>query len=369
MASFAASLHPRSNSLNALRLGLAFVVILSHSWALGGYGAEPRFGGEKVGTWAVFAFFALSGYLIAGSRVNNDLVGYLQRRILRIYPAFVVCLLVTVMVFAPIGYYAIHHTLDGYATAKPTPINYVLSNLKLKMETYNVAQTPDGIPHEHAWTGSMWSLQHEFASYLIIGLLGCWAAFKKRPAIVVTLLVLVTAARIETVPIMRVAQNSDLFWLMQLLPFFVAGSVLYMVRERLPCRADLAALSLALLVILPLAMGNRFVVLTALPLAYLLMWLGAVVPISLGRRHDISYGIYIYGFAVQQLLAVFGLHRHGQLLFVVLSVVCTIPFAVASWFLVERPAMRLRPARPAEGSTQPVVTTESRLEPAGASRP
>ena len=55
-------------------------------------------------------------------------------------------------------------------------------------------------------------------------------------------------------------------------------------------------------------------------------------------KADLSYGIYIYAFPIQQTLAGYG---QLNLLTAVLTV---LPFAAFSWFLVERPAMRLKPA-------------------------
>jgi peptidoglycan/LPS O-acetylase OafA/YrhL len=102
-------------------------------------------------------------------------------------------------------------------------------------------------------------------------------------------------------------------------------------------------LSAIALVILP-ALGTRFVVLCAVPLTYLVLYLGAVVPIAIGRRNDISYGMYMYGFPVEQLIRT--LHFASQAAFVTVSLLATVPVAVASWFLIERPAMRWRNGSP-----------------------
>ena len=54
---------PRHNALNALRLLLATLVVVSHAWPLTGVEPEPAYGGANLGTWALFGFFAISGLL------------------------------------------------------------------------------------------------------------------------------------------------------------------------------------------------------------------------------------------------------------------------------------------------------------------
>ncbi len=76
-------------------------------------------------------------------------------------------------------------------------------------------------------------------------------------------------------------------------------------------------------------------------IAYVLLWLSTVLPSPrLARRHDISYGVYIYAFPVQQLLAYAGAPRLGLVAYDVLAALATAALAVVSWSLVERPALR-----------------------------
>lgn len=96
------ALATRANGLNLLRLILAAIVIISHSWSAGGFGPEPRIGDLNLGAWAVGGFFAISGYLVTGSRLRLALHHFLLRRALRILPGFWACLLLVSFVFAPI---------------------------------------------------------------------------------------------------------------------------------------------------------------------------------------------------------------------------------------------------------------------------
>ena len=61
---FGSRLDVRNNSLNLIRLVLAFAVLIHHSWPLAGAHGEPRFAGDTLGGWAVAGFFGISGYLI-----------------------------------------------------------------------------------------------------------------------------------------------------------------------------------------------------------------------------------------------------------------------------------------------------------------
>jgi peptidoglycan/LPS O-acetylase OafA/YrhL len=347
-------LDPTANSLNAIRLVLAATVIVSHSWSLGKYGRVPRHGGFAPGGWAVDAFFVLSGYLVTGSRLNNTLTAYLKRRSLRIYPGFVVCLLSVALVFAPIGYYHDHHTLRGYASTPHTPVAYVLANLGLKMRLPGIAGTPGGA---QAWAGTLWTLYFEFLCYLLVGLLACWAVYRRRPGPAVAVFAVATAISLHNP---HVVHLTDLANLVRLVPFFMAGSVVYLLRDRIACRWQLAVLSGITLVVLPYA-GARYVVLCALPLTYLVLFLGAVLPLMIGRRNDISYGVYMYGYPVERIIGY--AHLSSQVVYIAAALLITCPLAAASWFLVERPAMRWR-ARTT--STQPPATIGTQLDAVGA---
>jgi peptidoglycan/LPS O-acetylase OafA/YrhL len=90
--------------------------------------------------------------------------------------------------------------------------------------------------------------------------------------------------------------------------------------------------------------------------AYVVLWLGAVLPMpDLLRRHDVSYGIYIYAFPVQQLLAMAGAHHLGLVAYDLLAAVATVPLAVASWLLLERPIMRRARGRTAAARGVPIA--------------
>ena len=77
-------------------------------------------------------------------------------------------------------------------------------------------------------------------------------------------------------------------------------------------------------------------------LPYVLLNLCHKLPFhSLGRVGDFSYGAYLYAFPIQQCLYAFGVHEQGLAFYFVAAVVLSVAFGVLSWFLVERPAIRV----------------------------
>lgn len=330
---------PRRNSLNALRLVLATLVIVSHSWPIGGYGQDPGMGDLSLGEWAVAGFFAVSGYLITLSRVRSrSLMDYLWRRVLRIYPAFLVVLLVVAFVFAPIG-----AAIGNGAWEPLVSVTYVLRNLGLRITQMGIPGTLDQAPYPDVWNGSLWTLWYEFLCYVVLGLLltALPSRFVPRAAVAASILlplavVLVTVLGTPSLALLNAVTLGG---------YFAAGSMLYCYRDRVPSHPALAVLAATVIVVT--AATGTFRVFAGVPVAYLMMWLGVVLPLSkVGAVNDISYGMYVYAFPVQQMLALLlvGMAVPAPV-FVLLAIILTVPFAAASWFLVERPAMRWKSHR------------------------
>ena len=144
-----------------------------------------------------------------------------------------------------------------------------------------------------------------------------------------------------TVDAWGLSAYSDVVLLARLLPAFLGGAVVQVAVRRVPLRTPfaLAAIAVAAVVV---ATVDHWGAQAASPLiAYALLWLATVVPSpTVARRHDISYGVYIYAFPIQQLLVYAGAHRLGLVAYDVLAALATAALAVVSWRLVERPALR-----------------------------
>jgi peptidoglycan/LPS O-acetylase OafA/YrhL len=113
----------------------------------------------------------------------------------------------------------------------------------------------------------------------------------------------------------------------------------------------LLAAAAAMAIVATLAFG-WFSVIGYPALAYLVLWLAASLPRSfqwIGRKNDYSYGIYIYGWLVQQFTALLGWYHWGYWPWVVSSLALAFGFAWLSWHGVEKHALALKDAGPGRG--------------------
>ena len=336
---------PRNNSLNALRLVFATAVIVSHAYLLGGFGAEPAFGGSSLGGWAVAAFFVASGYLIAGSRVRSRVGSFARRRALRIFPGLWVCLLVIVLVFVPLAAIKEQGTFPPDVRAVGS---FLFLNATLLADgQYGIEGTLETVPHAGSWDGSLWSLPFEVGCYIAVALLLTGLARRHPKAAIAAAFAASSVIHLVDVWVAPLpVENLRLAF--TLLTYFLAGSLLWAFADRIPASRGLALLAVGAIAVTG-AFGQAYA-LGALPLAYLCMWLAVRLPLQrVGRVNDISYGVYIYAFPVQQVLVLYGGANHGILVYIALTVALTFPLAALSWKLVEQPAMRRKrtvPARP-----------------------
>ncbi|CAD5991216.1 acyltransferase [Agreia sp. COWG] len=330
---------PARNSLNGIRLVLAAAVIVSHSWLVNGIGLPPMLNGTDPGLVAVAGFFAISGYLVTASRLRSrSLLSFLWRRFLRIYPAFLAALVVVAFVLAPLSTLIDPNSSIDWLSG----LTYVLTNAGLFVQQTTVEHTLVNNPFPFVWNIPLWTLFYEALCYVVIGVL---VSLLPRRMLGVTLAMMLVAATVVSLtfrlspgafpaPILDNATSLG--------SFFIAGALLFLYRDKVPASGLLAALTLALAV--TLALAGLFKPLAAVPVAYLMLCAGSRLPAAftrVGRRNDISYGMYVYGFPVQQLtILVLGGAVLPVWLFALVCVVVTVPFAWLSWLLIEKPVLR-----------------------------
>ncbi len=359
--SVADSLDPHRNGLNVIRLALAIGVVLWHSVPLTGRSLDQPALQQVFGTLSVDGFFVISGYLILGSWLARpDLLRYLWARVLRIMPGFWASLIITAAVIAPIGLLLSGAGLPhGYAGGA---LAFVGGNAGLVINHYDIAGTPSALPYPGVWNGSLWTLWYEFVCYLGVAVLGVAGLLRRRFTVLAVFVVVLAFALVESSVAPGLASGP--LGLLRLTPastarlalMFGAGMMLRQYGHRVPVRAPLLVAAVALIALA--AFLPVWELLSALPLAYVLLSAGAAMRHPrLQFRNDLSYGMYVYAFPIQQVLAGTALVGTSTLAFGVVATVATLPFAAFSWFAVERPAKRLIRALPRR---RPVVGEPSR---------
>jgi peptidoglycan/LPS O-acetylase OafA/YrhL len=337
------------------------MVVASHAIPLGAFGTDAIHNRTTLGTIGVSGFFAISGYLVAQSADRNNVGRYLWRRFLRIFPGFWVCLVVTAALFGTIGWLQAHHTGCGASCYLGNEgSHYVVDNFWLDMTRPYIFGTKiyAGVPLINS---PLWTLFYEFLCYLILAALSV-TRLLCRPAAVLAL----TAALwgVEGYVVLAQRQWSLPFGvdaMLTLAPLFLTGTLVYLYRESLPDSGWLALGLAAVFLVSPwLPIGRtQFGPLTnfvtagssvdwlAPAMVYPVLWLGSHLPFQrVGAKNDYSYGFYVYAYPVQRLLAVWGVWRAGYVVYLLACVAATTPFAVASWWLIEKRALRLKDLDP-----------------------
>ncbi len=335
-----------TNSLNLLRLVLAAVVLFAHSFYILGRGIGPQFQGENLGGWAVMAFFGLSGFLICRSRLRTTAGDYLFHRVARIYPAFIVALVVTAVIFGPLSLLLDGRGLAGYLGVPVTPFQFVWGNSGLTVSSYGIGDTLSTVPYPGVWIGSLWTLRYEFMCYLVMWVVGSSIFAKIRTGAIAAMYPLSVLLFVATLVAGEERVGADFAQFARLLPFFAAGALVYLVVDRYGIVAPLGlgaiALAVIMMVLVP-ALGGQ---LAAPLLVYGLLALSIVIRQPRWvARNDISYGFYIFAWPVQQLAVLMLGPSTPFVLYLVVCCAGTGLLAWASWVWVERPSMRIARGR------------------------
>ncbi|WP_446212733.1 acyltransferase family protein [Micromonospora sp. IBSANI012] len=357
----------RHNALGLIRLVLASAVLVAHAWPLGIGQPEPgrleSSGQTDLGVMSVYGFFVLSGFLITGSGLKFSVGRYAWHRVLRIFPGFWVCLVVTALAIAPLVALYEKGSLQGFWNHAEGPFDYIAANWFASMQQYQISgllaegpygQSFGGKPT--AFDGSLWSLKYELACYVLVAALMATRVLRNAPRTVLLLAAICFAFIVADLinaptwtshppgrgslgpfPLLGSFVNRHMIYLGFL---FLLGAAARLYRHRMPMHGALAALA-GVALALSMWLGGFYVI--GLPAyAYLLLYLAVALPGPLrriGRERDYSYGIYIYGFPVQQAIALVGGARYGVAVYLLLSALGTLALAVPSWHLIERPAM------------------------------
>lgn len=327
------------NNFDFLRLIFALFVVVAHSYPLSGNSVSGQWiyqvtnGQIELSNIGLNGFFIISGYLIFKSlERSKTIINYLWKRFLRLFPALFVVLLLTIFL-APLVYENAIPYIQNKDVFSYLPRNILLYDLQ-----HHIKGVFEYNPYPSAINGSLWTICYEFSMYLLLGIL----FFIKNKKVRFILLLVAFIFMLFSYNFLMEKYGEIYRFGMQILSFFnlgtffVAGALLGVAKiETIKYKVEL--LFFVFLVIL-IALNFHFydaIKHILLTLFVVLFGLVALYPISkINVIGDLSYGIYIYSFPIQQtLMYYFKLNTNTLILF---SVLIAMIFGYLSWHLIEK---------------------------------
>jgi peptidoglycan/LPS O-acetylase OafA/YrhL len=315
-----------NNNFDLIRSVAALAVVFSHSFHL--FNAKGFIDPsiypptkDNAATLAVYVFFFLSGTFITNSLIRSEsITSFIIMRILRIYPAIIICISFTII----IGLLLTTDSITNYLTNRVTWA-YYFHNITLFVVRYHLPGVFENNSYPNVVNGSIWTLPIELTCYLFTFLIGYVILLKNYVMKFFYLLVLSTTAywlreNLLTIPVL----------------FFATGSLCCLWREKIVIDRRIGGI----LLIIFLLFYSYFPYLFHICLLYNLLVLGSLnwfMKIKLPG--DFSYGVYIYSFFIQQILALYfpgASPYNGTLLTIPLVLI----LAGLSWFIIELPALK-----------------------------
>ena len=337
----------RQNNFDAIRLGMALLVVWSHSFALwrGSEATEwvslAMGGVYNSGNLAVLTFFAISGFLITFSWLRaKSWLSYLARRLARIHPGYLVATAICSLAVVPA------FSSRAFGQISGPEIWGLVSNLWLR----NFIIPSDAF-NGLAVNGSLWSIPYEFLCYLGVMALGLFGLIRRRivyplaaTALIAVRVWLDMTGRHPGGGMFAPIIGPAYLWF-TVLPVFLLGGAVYLYRECIP-RNRLFLVALIACTVgaahLPFTDPLRTVVTrTLMPaaLVYAIFYMAfdrRIRAHDAARFGDFSYGTYLYAFPIQQMLVASLKGLIPFPVFILLSLALSLAAGIASWYLVER---------------------------------
>jgi len=328
----------RLNNFDFLRLILAIIVIISHSFPLtGNYYNEPLRAITNneldLGGLAVKGFFVVSGYLIFQSiNRSKTFINYLWKRVLRIYPGLFVMLVVTL-----ISILFVYESKESVLNEK-SYWTYLPRQMSLYFLQHDIEGVFTNLPYKTI-NGSLWTIAYEFSMYILFGIL----FFIKKQFRIIILCIVFIFCGIVSFYFPELLNNSlfskiNLYGpnFYELTTFFASGALLTYINYSKINYKVFISFGLLICLIIFTSMGlYKEVKFLLIPLLIILFGVSSTQYINRisEKIGDLSYGVYIYGWTIQQLLVFnFLLNPYELALF---SSIITLFFGYFSWKLIE----------------------------------
>lgn len=339
-----------NNNFDLFRLISALMVIYGHAFWLANSNGEKDFltylfprGLLTNASFAICFFFFLSGLLITNSLITkNHIRSFIVSRFFRIYPALFFTILISTFIVS-IGITQLNflefwrHELTW---------NYLFKSFYLNIQ-FHLPETFHTNIHPNAVNGSLWSLPFEVACYLgvMVVYLMLFRKIKLLVLFLISFLIVCNLFLFNVMPqlfliLLNYFGHDGSLTLIGILFCFALGSLLAVFKHYFFINIYIPASLFLILFLIPEAFERLYNLFLLLSLLFLFLYLSSLnVLHKLNLKHDISYGVYLWGFFVQQVIYFYAPSLHFYLN-IFLSLFISMGLGYLSFILIEHPAMK-----------------------------
>jgi peptidoglycan/LPS O-acetylase OafA/YrhL len=354
----------KNNSFDFIRLLMSVLVVAGHSGGVGGFGWEPHLdmrdwepGFTNMATFSVYGFFVISGFLITRSWLGSkSLQDFCVKRIKRIYPGYLVSLLISGLIFVPIFFLLKEgfHPIKFLKEYSRETFQYIIQNLFVEVRKPRILELTKFNESNFDINGPHWSLIHEMRAYGLVVILGLIGWLKRQNlALLIAIVFNLTYIVCSLNYFIDIGSTSlhfrdlistylgDYHWFI-IFTYFIFGMAFYIFFEKIVWNNWIYLLS-----ILGLIIGWRldiFPVFGPLCFTYFVLYSSQVFPFrNLSKKiGDLSYGIYIYSWPIQLCLLYLGANKLtndntlNYPIYMTVSIICSALAGFLSWNFVEK---------------------------------
>ena len=334
-----------ANNFDIIRILFAWLVIISHSYILSGskhcdWVCESTNHYINMSYFGVKGFITISGFLIFKSLQRSpNVLDYLWKRVLRIYPGLLLVLFITTLMA-----YLIYKPGNAYFNFNTEAIQYILNNLSLYHNQWRIHGVFDNNSNT-AINGSLWTMGFEFFFYLV---LLCLFPIRKYSNLILILLAIVIMAGLYgnlyyIDEIRGIDFQLRVDFIFELGVFFLTGAFWGVLDwKSIANKNVLFGFAIVQMAVVIYSKANPIWLCLSLP--FIVLHIGQQSSRFANWIHenieDPSYGIYLYAFPVQQLIV----YLFHPSVFVLLwtSTIVSFTLGIASWKLVEKKMLRFK---------------------------
>lgn len=337
----------RYNNFNILRFFAAMMVMVGHMAYIDGSNNIPIVWGQGIQTLGVKIFFLIGGFLIAKSWLSDPhFVRYWIKRIVRIFPPLIIYVLLAVFVFGPM----LSNLTVGEYFKNVKTYGYLLNILMFPI--YNLPGVFENNPYPNAVNGSLWTLPVEIAMYIAVPIIISLCNRKNKLLLKTCLVFVVTICLFQILhlrmfPSWRlIIWGTDLGQAFALIPYYFLGILFSFEEMRKLLNLQRAIiLTICFFGLSPFLTPVLNELLTFIIFPYFVFSFALAPEPQFDKfmnKYEVSYGVYLYGFFVQQVVVfVFGkMNRSlGTISYFMISLLLTGILATLSYKFVESPLL------------------------------